>query len=857
MSEQSLHAPQFFLYRHLCGILAALAMLLLPGMALPQAENLKVDVEAGFAGDYRAGKWVPVFVTISNQPPSGKSINDVDDFKGQIALSTQPSGSREPVQFVRAVEVPKASSKRFVLYAKFPQDLGVGRAPSLRLNTANGKYLAQYQLNVQSVQSERMLVARVTSGSQQISLPPIRDQYVDTLRYGGLNVDLLTDHWAAYDSADIVLFSAWPAKSLRPEVVEALRQWVAMGGTLVFATGRETQTYADEISRTLLPVTLNGTKRLEEQNGKFNIVPDSSGDLASGGKFYVVADSTPKPEAEVLLRTDGVPMIVRQRIGNGQVVMFANDMQSDSRAMEHFLMPTWQSIAPVPSLASAEASFAKTLDNFQTLTGRAARPPNQFLIILVCVIYTLVVGPINFAILGRKKKLELAWITVPVIVLVFFFFIYGVGRLTKGQNDIIREVKIDRYSNGSRIGESTTIVGTFVSNPAKHYFRPAREHYALGDSYSWSTRKEWFLPSFIMGGVSSVGAASPSPVVTFDAQGGRLYVTSLQMGTYDAQNFVIRGPAEESGTGINADLVWEDGSLRGTLTNGSEEDFADSWISVGNSLMPIGAIRKGEVKTISDRYVLGEYSRENKSPVGSRRSFSDAPGHFASLRKDAPSTNAEVNESNLGLLMQASYRPEYTGMLFPPASGDILFIGVHSSEKVTEEITSLRPTIQSAVGATIVRLDPKPAKGQRFWVPDTFMKKRLVLLTYEREGRGTVEMEDDNSVVLSDGGIVVCYELPFADPRLKVTSFRAQPVLTASPTQDATFEVLHWGGAMPRWEVADPTVDILNSDVAMPGTGRMYIRVKSVTKQDQKQLFTSERTKLKGINVSMVGVIEK
>ncbi|MCC6545956.1 hypothetical protein IT570_02215 [Candidatus Sumerlaeota bacterium] len=849
------------LYRHLYTCACLLILLgFAPASLMAQAENLKVDVEAGFSGDYRAGKWVPIFVTIANQPPPEKSINDIEDFKGRITLSSQPTGDSDPVQFVREVDVPKASSKRFVLYGKFPQDIPPGRVPEIRLSTESGKYLAQYPLNVLSVPMDKTIVARVTSGSQQIALPSFRDQYADTARYGGINPDLLTDHWAAYDSANIVLFSSWPAKSLRPEVVEALRQWVAMGGTLVFATGRETQSYSDEESRKLLPVTINGTRRMEEQSNKFHITADSSGAVEGAAKAYILCDATPTANAEVLLQVENIPLIVREKIGRGQVVFFANDLQSDSRVLERLLMPAWQSISPLPNLASAEGHLPETLQKFQTLTGRAARPPNQFIIILICVIYTVIVGPLNFAILAKKKKLELAWITLPVIVLFFFFFIYGVGKLTKGNNDIIREVTINRFTQHSPIGSSFTVVGTFVSNPANHYFRPVNNHFSLEDAFGWSPGHSFLGPQNMMPFVVASSAASrmnAAPTTTFDPRSGQLYVSSLKMGTYDAQNFILRGPVDRKGEGIKAKVAWKGAGLVGTITNATGDDFDQSWLAVGNSLMPLGGLKNGEAHSLDDKFILNGYSRSTSSQSGVRRSYMNGPDEFDALRKEYPSTDEEANKSNLGLIMASMYRPQNTGIVFPPEGGTISFIGVRNADSAKEEVTSIQPTIQSSVHVTMVEINATPFSDEQFTVMDAYLKKRLVAVDEERASRG---FEVDNaSMKLTDASVVISYELPFSDPSLKVTSFRIQPVGKAAEYQVLSVEVLRWGGSVPRWDPVDQTIEILNTDVALPGTGRMYIRITSREKDDQKasQVFSSNVTTIDALNVSMKGVVEK
>ena len=66
--------------------------------------------------------------------------------------------------------------------------------------------------------------------------------------------------------------------------------------------------------------------------------------------------------------------------------------------------------------------------------------------------YILLIGPINYLVLRRLDRREWAWLTMPVLIVVFAVGAYGIGSLLRGSAVIVNEVAIVRGAPGATDG---------------------------------------------------------------------------------------------------------------------------------------------------------------------------------------------------------------------------------------------------------------------------------------------------------------------------------------------------------------------------------------------------------------------
>lgn len=835
--------PRQFPLRSLLLQVLLLLFVALPMGAHAQGENLEIEARLGFDGYFRPGAWTPVFVSISNQPAAGQSINDVEDFVGQLMLISAPSDAKgRAMRYVRNIDVPRASNKRYVLFVRLREGLTPSEMPRLTLNAENGKFLRDMPLDMQEVPKNAKLLVNVTDDFSVPSFPRLRNN-MDAIVTARLSPSWLPDHWATIDGVDILVFPKWPDLGLREEQAAALREWVALGGTLTFLGGQSTQAYNDPLAKELLPAVLGENARLVESNGQFTV---TRGALSSDDneRSYLLTTAVPKRDAKVLLAVDDQPIAVQSSLGEGQLLYFGNDLQAASTALEGLLGKAWFAAVPLPNYADWRYEFPDALRQLKILSGRAARPPNAFLIIAICIIYTLVVGPVNFALLGRRKKLEWAWLTVPTIVLFFFFLIYGLGRVTKGGDSILREIDVEQFAEGTSLGSRLTVSGTFVSSPGRYAFQPMGERQAFADAFEWNLPEEFrsdSIQTFLQAAsLTPLQVGSNSPVISQDSNRNTIHVGAWNMGIYESALFKKRGTVQLDGA-IDADVFWGPNGIEGTITNGTARTFTEAWVAVGSSLVRLGPVAAGETVEV---------------PVASGGSnYVSAETVFGGRRVFDAQEDEELDENNFAEIMMAMFQPAISGQHLPPMDGTVHFIGRHNVKPGSDVMTNMEAEIASRVSVTMVRLDAPPRENTTFRVGYRALAKRLH--RYGTQPGGGIGLSGDSRsrLALSRADAVFSLELPFSHPGLVVTEVTFDPTVpSVLQTEDLQFEVFQHS-PRPGWVPLERGVHT-HRDWAQPVNGRMYIRVNSVPHNRGGSAGWSERTLVSSLGVTLGGVVE-
>ena len=87
------------------------------------------------------------------------------------------------------------------------------------------------------------------------------------------------------------------------------------------------------------------------------------------------------------------------------------------------------------------------------------------------VAYILLIGPISYLVLRRMDRRELAWVTAPVLVVLFTACSFGIGNSLKGSDVITNQISLIRTSTAGGAATVQTYGGILAT--ALHV-RPAR-----------------------------------------------------------------------------------------------------------------------------------------------------------------------------------------------------------------------------------------------------------------------------------------------------------------------------------------------------------------------------------------------
>lgn len=212
------------------------------------------------------------------------------------------------------------------------------------------------------------------------------------------------------------------AERLNAEQWNALRQWVALGGALIVPGGAGALYLQQPTVRALLPVQAERLVRVPNLR--------ALGAFAKAQPLDQPASITQARhiEGKVLLQQDNMPLIAVRPYGFGAVVFLAFYPNEEPFRSYKGMNAFWQGLlSQLP-----DDSPSKTIRQlFLTQSGDTTDQPSPStddlkleipglaLISTLLVIYFFLVVPINYWVLKRFRALDWAWISTPVIALVF------------------------------------------------------------------------------------------------------------------------------------------------------------------------------------------------------------------------------------------------------------------------------------------------------------------------------------------------------------------------------------------------------------------------------------------------------
>lgn len=269
------------------------------------------------------------------------------------------------------------------------------------------------------------------------------------------DVSALPDHVAGYDPFDAVVVTDLEPGDLPADRARALLEWVEAGGDLVVAFS----------GRRALPAELRPLLPVERPGGPDRAVERSLTGLRSLGRGLawpgderVLCDEVvPAPGAEVLAGTPEAPLVLRGRRGAGWVTYLAFPFDAAPlrawKALPFFggalvRLPRAELFtkSDAPGVTRSDAPMvAPPLEELQFNLSEALAtldPPSPALIAPLLLLYVALVSPLNFSLLSRRRRLHLAQPFAAVVVVVFGGAFYAIGRVYKGDEDMLTQVAV-------------------------------------------------------------------------------------------------------------------------------------------------------------------------------------------------------------------------------------------------------------------------------------------------------------------------------------------------------------------------------------------------------------------------------
>ncbi len=389
----------------LIGVVLAIVWGVALGWGAAAQAKTTIDVEAGFEGQFRAGRWAPVFIEVkSDRPRTGivelrvpNASSSTMTIRQSIGLSTEP--------------------QKYVIYA--PLALAFDPLRVTLFDADTDKLLAEWPDREQE---------NINRGMQQIGFvmisagrSPLMRSYrrqatagstiISHLRYPQLPAVAI-----GYDTADVVYLNNPEWEQISRDQQLAMLSWVRSGGTLVLYPGVDAVP-TDSPLLAELPAKLGSAQvaELTEKQIKSLGLPERFRKLS-------VRNLTPINEAQSVDLGADLAKGYERRIGLGQLVVMPIDIGQfqfdDTEKSQRFHDGFFATFLPTPANAANEnyGYYEADITAANAALERIGQIPDTgsfgfgYIAVIVGALM-LIVGPIDWLILKKLGRQPWTWVT--------------------------------------------------------------------------------------------------------------------------------------------------------------------------------------------------------------------------------------------------------------------------------------------------------------------------------------------------------------------------------------------------------------------------------------------------------------
>jgi len=436
--------------------------------------DISWSASAGFDGYIKLERWVPVRVELANDGPDAEVL---------VEVFPKPAPPARASEYSQSVALASGARKNVTLHA-YP----TGGTGSLLVRlSVQGRLVSQTDLPVINLWGTDTLVGVMAADPTSFNVirNPMRGVGANRVETALLSAETLPDRGPALSALDALIICDHDTGAMTPAQLQALEAWVASGGRLLVCGGPNWRKTTAGLTG-LLPIDITGTQRvasLESVGSYLNLGAGPQGEA-------ILAVGKPGADAETLIEQANFPLVLARRFGLGQVVFLAADPTLAP-------LSAWPALQVMYRALFLEGPYAQAgiWGPQDDAAARAASLfPNLSLppIGAVCgflVLYTFALGPLHYLLLRRAKRRELAWITIPALVVTFSAAAFGVGSLSRGSRPVVNRMAVVHVPAGAERAPVRGVLGIFSPNRSKLGIefasgilaRPLAERYSLAD----------------------------------------------------------------------------------------------------------------------------------------------------------------------------------------------------------------------------------------------------------------------------------------------------------------------------------------------------------------------------------------
>jgi hypothetical protein len=515
------------------------------------SDVIRMDVDAGYDGRYRENHWLPLRVTVRND---GTAIT------GELVVRPETSGRVVSNAFSTPIDLPAGSEKTALLYIQ------ARRLPprvTVELLNSDGERLAERDASILSVDPyDKMHVIVAGALADTLNLQSVVSGGRDAFQ-ARWTVEQIPPLPEALTAIDLIILNNIDSEAFTLGQIEALEEYVLRGGHLIVAGGSNWQSTTSAIT-SLLPMMPNASLSVNDVSALADFAGRPNADLRERN---VITTGDVRDDATILVRDgDDNPLLVRWERGAGVVDFLTVDPTLEPLRSWSGLPELWRNVlATRPAMAGwvrGIVDYNEAAIAVAVLPGIELLPSVTSMLVYIAL-YVLLIGPVNYIVLSRFNRRGWAWVTIPLLIVVFSVQSWTVGFNLRGNEVIMSRLSVVQSWQGEDDAMLTELVGILS---------PRRETYALNnDTDDDATRPLRVMPALEQTGILAQNITQSTSTILQTTDFSAQDIT-VDGGIF--ANFSVMGRTASPDIGGSLTLRYGDSglqTLQGAIRNDSDD----------------------------------------------------------------------------------------------------------------------------------------------------------------------------------------------------------------------------------------------------------------------------------------------
>jgi hypothetical protein len=528
-----------------------------------QDDGLTLSAQAGFDGLYEEQSPVPLVVSVRNDGPP---------VEGELRVAVGDNAAGGPLIYSAPILLPTGSDKRVPLVVHLPPFSG---DVTVQLTAGDQVLAAAAAGPLNRVGRDELFYGVVSADPGSLAFLETIPGERASAAVAFLAPTDLPEVPAAWNGLDALVLSDVDTGQLSARQRSALRAWVESGGQLVVAGGPGGPRTAAGVAD-LLPVAVNGAETVAD----LPALSEFTGAPFDAAGPYVITTGQ-QTGGEALVAQDGQPILVRAPAGRGSVTFLALDPGLPPLSGWAGGETIWEGIAAhAPALPPWGRGMRDGYAASQAIGYvPGLRLPSLGGLLFFLFLYILIIGPINFLILRRYRRREMAWVTIPLLVFVFSAATFLTGFRTRGNT-----ITLNRMT----VAFGSAEAGSLRAQTALGLYSPRRGQYDV--------RLPYDATAFPFG--AGFGVLAPAGNLAAIERAAELTLRDVRTDTSEVAGFMVESLLPRPAISARATLSGGGNEVEVVVRNDTEDTLEDGVILYGQEQLAVGEVAAGEERTV-------------------------------------------------------------------------------------------------------------------------------------------------------------------------------------------------------------------------------------------------------------------